>query len=208
MFLAVMLVVSAVTVGFVVRAAVESSTGRPRSAPVATRRLTVADLLLAASTATGIHLRYSGVTTGPLNSTHSNDIPISSCFFSTRRSISNAGSGTRTVGNPNVGEINLQHPTDAFSLPLLKVQLSPPAKGGATANLYFTNLNGTGGTPLDYLEIDLGNTLVSTFTMGSGGGQPSETVYLNFVTMTFKYRPSSSAPYQIVNYDLSTNTVS
>jgi type VI secretion system secreted protein Hcp len=98
----------------------------------------------------------------------------------------------------------LNHQTDSFSLALLRAALKGAAPG-VTANLYFTNTSGTGGTDLDYLEIDLGQTLISSFTMSSGGDTPSETISLNFVTMTFKYQVAGS-PIQTVSYNLATGS--
>jgi hypothetical protein len=88
----------------------------PIGAPPATIRLTSADLLAAASTAQGIHLRYSGITTAPLDANHDNDIPIQSFQFGVGRNISSpAGGGTRTASTPNVSEITLTHASDSFS---------------------------------------------------------------------------------------------
>jgi type VI secretion system secreted protein Hcp len=170
-----------------------------------TAKLTPAQLLATATTATGIHLRYAGITTGPLLPTHDNDIQIQSFQFGTSRSISSAAGGAaRTAGTANVSEISLTHQTDTFSLALLRAALKGPTPG-VTAQLYFTNLSGTGGAPLDYLEIDLGQTLVSSFSMSSGGDTPSESISLNFVTMTFRYQVAGS-PVQMVSYNQATGS--
>jgi hypothetical protein len=61
--------------------------------PTLTAKFTPAQLLATANTATGIHLRYAGITTGPLLSTHDNDIQIQSFSFGTSRNISSAAGG-------------------------------------------------------------------------------------------------------------------
>jgi len=182
--LVVVVVVCALAVGYVAHVGVDSS-GRPHGAPVPTKKFSPSQLLLAASTAEGIHLRYAGITTGPLNSDHSNDIPITSFSFGVTRPVGVSSSGARSIGKTKAAEITLTHQTDSFSLPLLTASL----KGtGANAFLYFTNLGGIEGATLDYLEIDLSQTLISSFSMSSGGDTPSESISLNFVSMTFKYR--------------------
>jgi type VI secretion system secreted protein Hcp len=197
---------TAALVGYSPHATGPSLGHAPIGAPPATKILTSADLLLAASTAQGIHLRYAGITTGPLDANHDNDIPIQSFQFGVDRSISSpAGGGTRTASTPSVSEITLTHATDSFSLPLLKAALKGAAPG-RTANLYFTDLSGAGGAPFDFLEIDLGQTLLSSFSMSSGGSVPFESFSLNFVTMTFTYRISGTTTVQKLSYNIATGT--
>ncbi len=181
-----------------------TSTGRPTAAHVATKKFTAADLLLAASTAQGIHLTYKGVTTLPELPTHDNDIPIQSFSFGTSRSILLSG-GVQTVGKPNVSQINLSHVTDNYSLPLLRQSLVGAAPG-VSATLYFTDLSGAGGTPFDFLQIDLGQTLISSFQMSSGGTAPDESISLSFVTMKFTYRIAGTTTVQTVSYNLATGS--
>jgi len=199
----VALVVVALGVGFAVGGRGSSST-RPRSAaPAPTRKLSVSDLLLAASTATGLHLHYQGVTSGGVLADHSNDIPIESFSYGNQRSFSNPSAGPRVGSTPSVSEINLSHQNDKFSLPLLNQSLR--GSTGANASLFFTDLSGPGGTPFDFLEIDLTQTLISSFQMSSGGDLPTESISLNFVTMTFKYR-ISGGPTTTVAWNRSTNS--
>jgi type VI secretion system secreted protein Hcp len=181
-----------------------SASGSAHAKTTLTAKLTPAQLLATANTATGIHLRYAGITTGPLVPTHDNDIQIQSFSFGVSRNISPGSSATRTAGTANVGDISLSHQTDSFSLALLRVALKGMAPG-VPASLYFTDTSGTGGTDLDYLEIDLGQTLISSFQMSSGGQDPNESLTLNFVTMTFKYQVAGS-PIQTVSYNLATGS--
>jgi type VI secretion system secreted protein Hcp len=195
-------VVAVLNVGYVVGGD-SAAPARGHGRPVLAAKLTPAQLILTASTATGIHLRYTGITTGPALPTHDNDIPIDSFQFGVGRSVSSpAAGGVRTAGTPSVSEITLTHTTDAFSVALLKAALKGAAPG-ATANLYLTDMSGPGSTLVDY-EIDLGQTLLSSFSMSSGGGNPSESFSLNFVTMTFKYRVPGTTTIQTVSYNIAT----
>jgi type VI secretion system secreted protein Hcp len=165
------------------------------------KKLDPSDLLLAAATATGIHLRFTGIPTGPLGTDHTNEIPISSFQFGVARNVSSPAGGTRQAGPANVSEVTLTHATDNFSMALLKASLN--GGGTATATLFFTNLTGTGGTPLDYLTVTLGQTFVTQFSMSSGGDNPDESLSLNFATMTFRYKLPTGVT-QTVSYNLVT----
>jgi type VI secretion system secreted protein Hcp len=193
----VALVVTALGVGYLARGAGDGSSASPKRA-VATKKLTASDLLLAASTAQGIHLRYAGITTGPLNADHTNDIQMTSFQFGVNRAIVNPVGGTRTIPNPKISDITLTHQTDKFSLALLNLSLR--GNTGAVAALYFTDLTGPSATPIDYLEADLSGTLVSGFSTSSGGDNPSESVSLDFTVLTFKYRAGGAM--QSVTYNI------
>jgi type VI secretion system secreted protein Hcp len=203
--LVITLVVVALCVGYLVHGGLDASTHRPSAAPVATRKLTPADLLLAATTAQGIHLRLSGVTTGALNNMHSNDIQITSFQFGTSRSFSSPASGTRQGSTPNISEITLTHQTDNYSIALLNKSLRGDVPG-VPASLYFSDASGPGGAAFDYLQIDLTQTVISSFSMSSGGDHPSESLSLNFVTMTFTYRVTGTTTVQKVSWNIATGS--
>jgi type VI secretion system secreted protein Hcp len=195
------LALTAGSVGYVVHSASDTSSGRQTGAHAMTAKLTADDLLLATSKAQAIHLSYAGVTTLPELPSHVNDIPIQSFSFGVSRNTSITASGPQVGGKPNVSEINLMHATDQYSLPLLQQALTGPAPGVA-ATLYFTNISGTGGTPLDYLQIDLGDALITSDQMSSSGSTPTESISLTFLTMMFTYRIAGSTTMQTVNYNV------
>jgi type VI secretion system secreted protein Hcp len=203
--LVIALVVTALGAGYFVRGLGGHATARPPApapAAVKTRKFSAADLLLAASTAQGIHMRIPGITTGALNAAHSNDIPLDSFQFGVGRGIGPAASG-HAASKPSVSEVTVTHQLDNFSIPLLNQALRG---GNNMVIIYFTDLSGPGATPFDYLEADLGTTLVSGYSMSSGGDKPSESVSLNFTTMTFKFKVSGSATVQTVSYNLTTQS--
>jgi type VI secretion system secreted protein Hcp len=199
--LIVALVLTAGGIGYVVHGTSDTSSGRRTIAHVVTAKLTADDLFLAASKAQGIHLRYAGVTTLPELQSHVNDIPIQAFSFGASRNTSITASGPQVNGKPNVSLISLTHVTDQYSLPLLQQALTGAAPGVA-ATLYFTNLSGTGGTALDYLQIDLGDALITSDQMSSSGSTPTESISLTFLTMTFTYRIAGTTTVQIVNYNV------
>jgi type VI secretion system secreted protein Hcp len=194
------LVLALVGVGYFANVALDSS-GSPH-ASVATKKLSAQDLLLAATSAEGIHLRYTGITTGPLNSDHSNDIPMLAFDFGVLRPVTTSASGARTIGKVKAQEVTLNHTTDSYSIPLLTASL----KGApATAILYLTDTSGIEGANLDYLEISLGQALITKFFTNSGGDRPSESFSINFTSMTFKYRiGNGGGPINTVTYNFAT----
>ena len=198
--LVVAVVVTALGVGYIARG-VTGPSGNAHSAPVPTKKFGVSDLLLAASTAQGLHMRYTGVTTLAFLPDHSNDAPADAFQWGVKR----ATSGT-SAGVPVVDEIGVDRTNDRYSVLLLKQSFggsNPPA----TANFYFTDLSGTGGAALDYLEIDLTAAQISGFSTNSGGDRPSEHVSMTFGTITFKYKASSTAPLVTVSYNVATHVV-
>ncbi len=198
-------VVAALGAGSLAHSSVGSPSSPRIAGPSVTKKLDPSDLLLAASTATGIHMRFTGIPTGPASSDHTNEIPISSFQFGVGRPVSGASGAPRVAGAANVSEVTLTHATDTFSIALLKASLN--GVGSATATLFFTNLTGAGGTPLDYLTVTLGQTFVTGFSMSSGGDNPDESLSLNFATMTFRYRLPTGTT-QVVSYNLTTGVTS
>jgi type VI secretion system secreted protein Hcp len=199
--LVVVVALAAVGLGFAAQGMSDTSSGRAANAHPLTVRLTAKDLFLAASSAKGIHLNYTGVTTGPENTNHSNDIPIQSFSFGVNRNFSITASGPQVSGKPSVSEINLQHVTDQYSLPLLQQALTGAAPGVA-ATLYFTNFSGTGGAALDFLQIDLGDALITSDQMASSGSTPTESISMTFLTMALTYRIAGTTTVQTVNYNV------
>ncbi len=197
-------VVAALGAGSLVHSSLASPTSPRTAVPSGTTKLDPSDLLLAASTATGIHMRFTGIPTGPVSGDHTNEIPISSFQFGVARNVSSVG-GPREAGAANVSEVTLTHATDTFSIALLKASLN--GAGTATATLFFTNLTGAGGTLLDYLTVTLGQTFITQFSMSSGGDNPDESLSLNFATMTFRYKTPTGTT-QAVSYNLTTGVTS
>ena len=200
------LAVTCLGAGYLVHDAGGSSPGRLVGKPVHAKKLTLSDLMLAASTATGIHMRYQGLTTGVVDANHVNEIPIDSLQFGVGRGISSPAGGARGASAPNISEITLSRQSDKYSAPLLNLAIRGTVTGATNpaVSLYFTNLSGPGGTPFDYMRIDLQQVLVSGFSLSSGGDTPNESVSLNFAAaMTFTtHIPAGTT--QTVTYNLTT----
>ncbi len=198
--LIVSLVVLALGFGYAVHGVSDAArSGSPRRAPLVTKKFSASDLLLAAASAQGMHMRMGGITTssGP---DHTNDIQLAEFDFGADLPIT-AINGGRTLAKSTVAEIDVRHSLDKYSLPLLKALLHPAAP--QAASFFFTNLSGPGGTAFDFLQIDTTGTFVSKYTMDSSEESPTEEIRFNFATMKLTYRLAGSAD-TIVNYNLIT----
>ena len=74
--LVALVVVGALGAGFLVQGGPDASSGRRAGDPTVTNKLDPSDLLLAASSSTGIHLRFTGVSGARAD--HTTEIPIES----------------------------------------------------------------------------------------------------------------------------------
>ena len=202
------LVALVLIVGFVLYNQIASGTpwrpaGAPAPAPAPLRKLTLGDMLLAASTAQGIHLEFDAVT-GPPSTVHTNHATIDSFQWGVGVPVSSGAGGGSTVGKPSLSDITLSKQLDKFSVPLLSKTFKTTTTPGAV--IYFTGVNSS-GTPFDYLEIDLRNVIVTGVSLSSGGENPSESVSLHYTMITFKaHIPGALA--QTLTYDIALNKTS
>ena len=200
--LIVALLIAALCVGYLGHSASTSSSPRHLGRAIPEKRLTAGDLMLAASTATGFHLRYGTIGNGTATD-HTNDVPLQDMQWDSERATTVGGTGVAS-GKETFGTLSVDHAMDKWSTLLINQHF----RGGlAQASLYFTDLSGTGGTALDYLEIDLANTIISKYSMGGASDQrPNESFTFTFAAITFKYKASSTSPLQTVTFNQVTNT--
>jgi type VI secretion system secreted protein Hcp len=197
------LVALALIVGYVAYTQVGSRdpahpAGAPAPAPAA-KKLTAADLLLAASTAKGIHLQVDLLTGGP-GTVHTNHVNIGSFQWGVGATASGPGGTSR----PTISEFTMTKSTDKFTLPLLARELRGQVTRGAI--VYFTGVDSV-GADVDYLEFDLKNVTITGLSMSSGGDNPNESLSLSVTGFTIKAH-IAGAPAQTLTYDIPTNTTS
>ncbi|HEY5013024.1 MAG TPA: type VI secretion system tube protein Hcp [Acidimicrobiia bacterium] len=189
-------VVALLGVAFVVHGSNGSRSARPAASHSSTT-ISASNLLRAASTASaGIYMQFDGITGAP-GLGYANYPHMDSFQFGVNRSIS-GGTANRVIGTPRVSEITLSHATDKFSAPLLQASLTGTGTGNAV--IYFTNLN-VSGTLVKYLEFDVTNAALSSFSMSSGGTTPFESISLNFTAFTMIAHIAGS-PAQTVSYTI------
>ena len=166
--------------------------------PARSVHLSAQDLLLAATQARkGIFLEYDGITGAP-STNHASHAQLRSFSFGVKRAIGLSPGAGREAGSPSIGEIRVTKLSDRYSVPLLHE--SVVGGGSKSAIVYFTNLNAA-GLPVDYLEFDMQNVLISSFSFSSGGDVPTETISFNFTKITVKAH-FGGLPQQTLSYDL------
>ncbi|WP_234731690.1 Hcp family type VI secretion system effector [Acidocella facilis] len=111
-------------------------------------------------------------------------------------------SGNREASSPSVSEITVTKMLDNASGGLLKEALS--SGGKAKLVISFTRTDGNGAVV--YLEVTLTDTMISGYSLSSGGDRPSESVSFNFTKIEVKFTPqkadgTAGSPFP-VTYDL------
>jgi type VI secretion system secreted protein Hcp len=104
--------------------------------------------------------------------------------------MSNSGS-THTGGGGGSGKVNVQD----LSFTKYIDSASPALIGAACSGAHFDTaqliVRKAGGTPLEYVVIDLTEVMVTSVSTGGSGGEDrlTENVTLNFAKFMFKYQP-------------------
>lgn len=154
-----------------------------------------------------IFMNYAGITGdgSTISCGGSNSVEISSFQWGVGRTISSptGGSSDRESSAPSVSEIVVTKPTDSSSPLFLKEALSGEGK---TVQIDFCKTHDGNQTP--YLQFTLTNTLVSKYSISSGGDRPTESLSLNFgkMTMTVASQTPNGTPIT-ASFDVFTNQV-
>jgi type VI secretion system secreted protein Hcp len=158
-----------------------------------------------------VFMKYDGIEGDVQTAGHEKWIEVHSLQWGTGRGISNAGSSgaDREGTTPSVSEIVITKDTDGASPNLLRASLGlPPADEGKTVNIDFCKTDTS--QPEPYLQFTLENTLVSSYSISSGGDRPTESVTLNFTKVEFKNtgmgKANETGNPDPASYDLTTQT--
>ncbi len=152
-----------------------------------------------------IYLKFTGIDGEATASGYEKQINIASFQFGVGRGISTqVGAGQkREASHASVSEITLTKTLDSSSTKLLKAATIDRA--GVDAVITFVT---TGDTAQAYLTYTLTDTLVSGYSISSGGDRPMETFSLNFTKFETSYTGTgednkATGPARF-GYDLST----
>lgn len=129
-----------------------------------------------------IYMSYQDIEGDVTASGYEHQIELSSFQWGVGRGISTGAAGGREVAAPKLSEITITKSLDSSSPKLLQASLNGEGK---TVTINFVKFaNGIAST---YLQIKLTSTLVSSFSMSSGGDSPTESLSLNFNRIEVKY---------------------
>lgn len=152
-----------------------------------------------------VYVKIEGINGNATHENHKKWLDVSSLQFGVGRAISTPSGSTanREASEPSVSEVTLTKLMDESS-PHLLIE----ACVGAVSKKTEIHLVSTGSPGVTYAEYTLTNTLVSAYSMSTGGDRPSESISLNFTKIEFKYTPyddkhKAGSPIA-VGYDLST----
>lgn len=132
-----------------------------------------------------IFLKYGSIKGETTQVSHKEWIEIQSMQFGVGRGISSGvgGGSKREATAPSVGEITLSKTMDISSNLLLKEALGGKA---VDVKIELTQTDNS-GKHVAFLKYILTNTLISSYSISSGGDRPSESLSLNFTKVDSEY---------------------
>lgn len=152
-----------------------------------------------------IYLKYEGIDGEATHEEHKKWVDIGSLQFGVGRAISTPAGSTanREASEPSVSEVTLTKTLDSSS-----PKFFTEACTGAAGKKVVIDLVSTGSPGVTYTQYTLYNTLVSGYSVSTGGDRPAESLSLSFTKIEFKFVPyddkhKAGSPIT-VSYDLST----
>ena len=129
-----------------------------------------------------IYMDYDGVKGSVTAAGHEKWIELHSCQLGTNRHITSpTGRGeNREASAPSVSEIVVTKSTDEASTGLFRESLWGEGK---KVKIDFCKTDKDKFEP--YLQLELENTMVSSYSVSSGGDRPMESLSLNFTKITY-----------------------
>jgi type VI secretion system secreted protein Hcp len=130
-----------------------------------------------------IYVKYAAINGDVTESTHSQWIEVNSFQWGVGRGISSptGGSSDREASAPSVSEIVVTKPTDIASVDLLDAALEGE---GEDVTIDFCKTDK--GSLNVYLSYTLNNTMISGYSISSGGDRPQESLSFNFTKIACK----------------------
>jgi type VI secretion system secreted protein Hcp len=132
-----------------------------------------------------IFLKYGTIDGETTQKTHEKWIEVNSFQFGVGRGISSGvgGGSKREASAPSVSEITLTKTFDISSPLLLKEAVGGKA---VTAKIEMTQTDNS-GKHVSFQKYILTETLISGYSVSSGGDRPSESISLNFTKFDSEY---------------------
>ena len=133
-----------------------------------------------------IYLKYDGIDGDATHDEHKKWITIESLQWGVGRAIATpVGSAkNREASEPSVAEVTCTKQMDTASVYLFQEACTGQAGKAVTIHLV-----STGSPGQTYLEYKLTDSLVSGYSVSSGGDRPAESISINFTKVEMKYIP-------------------
>ena len=138
---------------------------------------------------------------------HKDWISVDSLQLGVGRSISTTGrGGDRDTSNPSFSEVTISRSTDKASPDLFNQAVHGVSLG--EAKIHFLQVGANDKTQT-YLEFTLGEPIISSYSISSGGDRPTESFSINFVKIHKKYtafsKGAKAGEQPEFKWDLATN---
>lgn len=152
-----------------------------------------------------IYMKYAAINGDVTTTGFTQYIELNSLQWGVGRGVSmQSGSGEgRESSLPSLSEVTVTKDYDVASPDLLKEALKGEAKD---VDIAFTRTNKSGTGVDKYLEIKMKDVIMSGLSMSSGGDKPSESLSLNYSSISFVSIPmkddGSPGTQSVVNFDL------
>ena len=150
-----------------------------------------------------IYLKMDGIDGDATHEQHKKWLTVDSVQWGVGRSIVTRSGSTmnREASEPSVSEVVISKSADASSPKMFGEACT--GKEGKKVVIDFVTTGSPGDT---YMQCTLNDTLVSSYSISSGGDRPQENISLSFSKMEMKYIPydekhKPGSPI-VVNYDL------
>lgn len=153
-----------------------------------------------------IYLKYDGIDGEATHEDHKKWIEVGSLQFGIGRGIASPSGSTanRESSQPSVSEVVVTKQLDGSSSKLFTESAT-----GAAGKKVEIHLVSTGSPGNTYVEYTLTDSLISGYSVSSGGDRPSESISINFTKIEFKQTPydetNAAGTPVTVSYDLSTS---
>ena len=133
-----------------------------------------------------IYLKYDGIDGDATHEDHKKWLTVESLQWGVGRAIATpVGSAkNREASEPSVAEVTIAKAMDASSVYLF--QEACTGQAGKKVEIHLVSTGSPGAT---YLEYVLTDSLVSGYSVSSGGDRPMESVSINFTKVEMKYIP-------------------
>jgi type VI secretion system secreted protein Hcp len=158
-----------------------------------------------------VFMKYDGIDGDVTTKGYEKWIELKSWQWGIGRGITSATSSgaDREGSTPSVSEMYVTKDTDGASTNLMRASLGlAPAGEGKDVQIHF--LKTDPGQPEPYMTFKLSNTLVSGWSLSSGGDRPTESLTLNFTAVEYKNigmgAANDSGNPDTAQYDLTTQT--
>jgi len=155
-----------------------------------------------------IYMKFDGIDGDVTEEGHKKWIELSSCQWGLGRGISSptGGSADRESSAPSVSEVTVSKAQDVATIKLVDAALQGEGK---LVEIDFTKTDK--GKLEVYLKLTLTNTMISGYSLSSGGDRPSESLSLNFTKVEVKMLQNdptgAGTDSSNVTYDISTAKV-